>query len=176
MMRTPLGAVPAWAVVVANVAFWAIVHAGTGYAVHRLPARRLDHDRWLWRARRIERNGRAYERLRIRSWKDRLPESGAVFAGGTSKRHLPDRSTTGLERFVLESRRAELGHWLALVAGPVAGAWNPPPGAAAMVAYGVVVNAPFIAIQRYNRQRIQRVITRRPHPGPGGGTTGARLG
>jgi len=30
-----------------------------------------------------------------------------------------------------------------------------------MVAYGALVNAPFIAIQRYNRQRIQRILARR---------------
>lgn len=160
-MSTPLGDVPTWAVVVANIAFWAVVHAGTGYLVHRLPAERLARDGCLWRTRRLERGARLYERVRIRSWKDRLPEAGALFAGGTSKRHLPDRSTGGLELFVVETRRAELGHWLALLAGPVAIAWNPPVGAVAMVAYGVLVNAPFIVIQRYNRQRIQRILSRR---------------
>jgi len=160
-VSTPLGEVPTWAIVVANVAFWAAVHAGTGYLVHRLASARLDEDGWLWRARGVGGGGRLYERFRIRSWKDRLPEAGALFAGGTSKRHLPDRSTDGLERFLVETRRAELGHWLALMAGPAAVAWNPPAGAVAMVAYGVLVNAPFIAIQRYNRQRIQRILTRR---------------
>lgn len=160
-MTTPLGELPVWAIVVANVAFWAAVHAGSGYFVHRLPAARLGADRWLWRPRRAERGGRLYERLRIRAWKDRLPEAGALFAGGTSKRHLPDRRDEGLERYAVETRRAELGHWLALVAAPMAVAWNPPVGAVAMMAYGVLVNAPFIAIQRYNRQRIQRILARR---------------
>lgn len=160
-MTTPVGELAVWAVVAANVAFWAVVHAATGYLVHRLPAARLAGDGWLWRARRAERDGRLYEHLRIRAWKDRLPEAGALFAGGTAKRHLPDRTTAGLARFAIETRRAELGHWLALVAGPVAVLWNPPVGAAAMVGYGVVVNLPFIAIQRYNRQRIQRILVRR---------------
>ena len=160
-MSTPVGELPTWSIVVANVVFWAVVHAGTGYLVHRLPVHHLDEDGWLWRPRRVERGGRLYERARIRSWKDRLPEAGALFAGGTSKRHLPDRSADGLARFAMETRRAELGHWLALVAGPVAVTWNPPAGAVAMVAYGVLVNAPFIAIQRYNRQRLQRILARR---------------
>ena len=33
-----------------------------------------------------------------------------------------------------------------------------------MAAYGVVVNAPFIAVQRYNRQRAQRILARRADP------------
>ena len=39
--------------------------------------------------------------------------------------------------------------------------WNPPLPAALLVAYGVGINLPFIAIQRYNRLRIQSIIARR---------------
>jgi glycosyl-4,4'-diaponeurosporenoate acyltransferase len=61
----------------------------------------------------------------------------------------------------VETRRAERGHWLAMAGGPVAALWNPPLGVALMVAYGVLVNAPFIVVQRYNRQRAARVLRRR---------------
>ena len=47
--------------------------------------------------------------LRINRWKDRLPEAGALFAGGVSKRQLPSYDVAGLELFVRETRRAELG-------------------------------------------------------------------
>lgn len=160
-MNTPAGPIPTWAIVAANVGFWAVVHAGTGYLVHRLPAHRLADDGWLHRPRATERGGDLYVRLGIRRWKDRLPEAGALFAGGLSKRHLPSTGDAGLERFAVETRRAELGHWLALAAGPVSIAWNPPVGAAAMVTYGVAVNAPFIAIQRYNRLRVARILDTR---------------
>lgn len=155
----PIVELPTWATVTANVVAWGTIHAGTGYAVHRLPTSRLDDDGWLWRARAAEGGGRRYERwLRIRRWKDRVPEAGGLFAGGVSKRRLPTVAHGGLERFIIETRRAELGHWLALVLGPVAVLWNPPVGAVLMVSYGVVVNLPFIAIQRYNRLRAQRVL------------------
>lgn len=153
-------ALPTWAVVVANVVFWGSVHAATGYAVHRLPVARLGRDGWLLRARAVERGGRVYERLRIRRWKDAVPEAGALFAGGVSKRQVPPAAAGGLGRFVVETRRAELGHWLALAAGPLAVLWNAPPGSAVMVAYGVLANLPCIAIQRFNRQRAQRALAR----------------
>lgn len=143
----------------ANVMAWAVIHAGSGYVVHRLPLHRLQRDGWLLRPRPWEDSGRWYVRaLRIRRWKDHLPEAGALFAGGISKRHL---GATDLDRFVAETRRAERGHWLALAWSPVFVLWNPPSGLVLMVTYGVVVNAPFIAVQRYNRQRAQRLLTRR---------------
>jgi glycosyl-4,4'-diaponeurosporenoate acyltransferase len=77
-----------------------------------------------------------------------------------SKAHLPAPGRAGLDRLVIETRRAELGHWLALAAGPAAILWNPPIGVALMVAYGVAVNLPFIAIQRYNRFRTQALLER----------------
>lgn len=146
--------------VLANVAWWGAVHAGTGYLVHRLPRRRLQRDRGPLRLSWGERAGRPYERLRIRRWKDRLPEAGALFSGGMSKRCVPSSADGGLERFAVETRRAELGHWLALLGGPPAILWNPPAGAVAMVAYGVLVNAPFIVVQRYNRARVARLLRR----------------
>lgn len=149
------------ATALANVGAWLLVHAGTGYLVHRLPAHRLRRDGPLLRLRPWERSGTAYERvLRVRRWKDHLPEAGDLFAGGVSKRHLPSPGAAGVERFVVETRRAERGHWLAMAGGPLAVLWNPPAGVAAMVAYGVLVNLPFVVVQRYNRARALRVLAR----------------
>ncbi|HEY5858677.1 MAG TPA: hypothetical protein VIX62_00140 [Actinomycetota bacterium] len=149
-------------VVAVNVGAWAVIHSASGYAVHRLPVERLSRDGWLFRKRAVEREGRLYvETLRIKRWKDRVPEAGALFAGGISKRHLTDDATGGLERFAVETRRAELGHWLAMAPAPLFAIWNPPLGVALMVAYGVGVNLPFIAIQRYNRIRVSRVLRSR---------------
>ena len=148
--------------VLLDIAAWALVHGATGYVAHRVPAARLARDTWLTAPRRLERGGKLYERLRIRSWKDRLPEAGDTFAGGVSKRHLAGHRHEQLIGFAIETRRAEIGHWLAAAASPVFVLWNSLPIAAVMVLYGIGVNAPFIAIQRYNRLRIARVLARRP--------------
>jgi glycosyl-4,4'-diaponeurosporenoate acyltransferase len=156
----PLVELPWWAVAGANVVAWAAFHSTTGLAVHALPLTRLAHDGPLLRLRSWERDGAVYRRLRIHAWKDRLPEAGDLFRGGISKRHLPGATQPDLLRFAAETRRAERGHWLAMACGPLAVLWNPPLGAAAMIAYGVVVNAPFIAVQRYNRARVSRSLRR----------------
>lgn len=162
-MTLPLAvALSFWGTLLANVMAWALIHTGSGYLVHRLPVDRLQRDGWLLRPHRIEAGGRFYTRvLGIRTWKDHLPEAGALFSGGVSKRSLTGDLAGGLDRFVVETRRAERGHWLALCGGPIFALWNPLSGLVLMLAYGVSVNVPFIAVQRYNRQRVQRVLAGR---------------
>lgn len=148
--------------IVADVLAWGVFHAATGYAAHRLDESRLSRDGWLLRPRRFEAAGRWYRRsLRIHRWKDKVPEAGALFRGGVSKRRVPAYDIAGLELFVRETRRAELAHWWAMCCGPLFVLWNPPLAAGLLVGYGVVVNLPFIAIQRYNRLRTQALIERR---------------
>jgi glycosyl-4,4'-diaponeurosporenoate acyltransferase len=148
-----------WTVVLDIVA-WGVVHASTGYVAHRLPVRWLQCDRGPLRLTAAERRVTCFHRIDIRRWKDRLPEAGALFTGGVSKRHLPPTDHGGLPRFVVETRRAEWAHWLALAAVPLFALFNPPAAAVAMIAYGVAANGPCIAVQRYNRARLARALAR----------------
>lgn len=162
MSALPLVVVPAPVALALNIGLWAGAQVSAGYVAHRRPVERLQADTWLLRPRRFEAGGRWYERrLRINRWKDRLPEAGAFFAGGVSKRAIPGRAEGGIERFAAETRRAELAHWWSFAAVPLCLIWNAPLGVALMVAYGLVVNLPLIAIQRYNRSRIERIMARR---------------
>jgi len=153
---------PQGVTIVVDVIAWGAFHAGTGYAAHRLADERLSEDGWLLRPRRFEAGGTWYRRrLRIHRWKDTLPDAGDLFAGGISKREVPSYDAAGLRLFARETRRAELAHWWCMACGPVFLLWNPPLPAALLVTYGVAVNLPFIAIQRYNRFRIQSLLERR---------------
>ena len=150
------------ALVAVDIVAWGAIHASTGYLVHRLPATRFDHDTALTRPRRIERDGRLYtDVFRIKRWKHRLPEAGAFFAGGFDKRHLPSASDDDLASFARETRRAELGHWLAAAGAPLFFLWNPAAVGVVMLVYAALANGPCIAAQRYNRLRIVRILRRR---------------
>lgn len=150
-----------WAMVGIDIVVWGAVHAGTGYLAHRLPAPFCERETWLTDTRRWERSGRVWKILRVHAWKDRLPEAGDVFDGGVSKRSLPGLDDAGLRQFAASTRRAEIAHWSAAACSPVFILWNPVWISAVMVVYGLAVNAPFIAIQRYNRLRVSRVLERR---------------
>jgi glycosyl-4,4'-diaponeurosporenoate acyltransferase len=149
---------PSLAMVVVDSAAWLALSIGVGFAGHRLPDRWLDHDNALTRLRQFERDGHFWhDRFAVRQWKDRLPEAGNLF-GGTSKKRLAGNQ---LSRIVLETRRAELVHWTLLVCGFAFAVWNPPALAAAMIAFGIVANAPFVVVQRFNRARLLRVLAAR---------------
>ena len=152
----------AFRTVVLDSAFWAVWGTVIGLVLGRAPARWFSKDNFVTRIRHFERSGRIYQRLGIRRWKDRVPELGELF-GGQSKRRLPLSNGTGrrlqLVAFSSELRRAELVHWLVMAGWFVLPLWNSAPWLAVMAAYSFLANAPFIAIQRYNRARIARIIT-----------------
>ncbi len=135
---------------------WAAWSVVVGAGVHLLPDRWFERDTWLTRPRAFEAGGRLFERVHIRRWKDRLPDAGAVFAPGASKRALVGRSPAALARFALETRRAEYVHVAIAGLAPLFWLWNPVGLTAAMCAYALVANVPCIAIQRYNRARLAR--------------------
>jgi glycosyl-4,4'-diaponeurosporenoate acyltransferase len=144
-----------------DIVVWIVAGFAAGYAAHRRSLERLGRVGPVTRLRRFEQGGRWYERrLRIKRWKDRLPEAGAFFAGGVSKKHLVGRDPASLQRFVLESRRAELTHWWVLGVGPLLFLWNPVWLAVVMCVYAAAANVPCLLVQRYNRARLLRVLAR----------------
>jgi glycosyl-4,4'-diaponeurosporenoate acyltransferase len=89
-----------------------------------------------------------------------IPEAGTFFADGFSKRRVVTRDPAYLERFLIETRRAELAHWLVMVIAAVFVLWNPWWMVMIMVAYAFVANIPCLLVQRYNRARLLRVLAR----------------
>jgi glycosyl-4,4'-diaponeurosporenoate acyltransferase len=70
-----------------------------------------------WKIYRVSANEkRGYERLKIRSWKDKIPEIGH-FTGFRKNKLVAPKSVEYVERFLMESCYGELGHLLALPFG-----------------------------------------------------------
>jgi len=140
---------------------WATFGVGSGWVANRIPACRLDGDTWITKIRPFEDRGSWYARhLRVRVWKRRLPEAGALFQGGVSKASLPGFGRTELETFARETRRAELVHWANVGFGATFLVWNPWPIGALMVLFGLVAHLPFVVVQRYNRARAMFLLER----------------
>lgn len=59
---------------------------------------------------------------------------------------------------MIETQRAELTHWFLIPPAFLFFLWNPAWAGWVMVIYALVVNLPFIMIQRYNRPRLERVL------------------
>lgn len=164
-VSTPVGQLPASVVIVSNVLFWPAWTALVGYTAQRTPDGCFVADDVITCERSVERGGAWYRDVaKIDAWKTRLPEAGAVF-GGFEKRTVSTGDPEVMERFLVETRRAEHAHW-GMAAGVVLTLlWNPWWAAPANVAVAAGSNLPCIAVQRYNRARLRRVLAavrRRP--------------
>jgi glycosyl-4,4'-diaponeurosporenoate acyltransferase len=143
--------------VAVDAVVWASWGTAVGYAAARTPDARFTTDNAVTVIRPWEGGGRTWERLGVRRWKGRLPELGQLF-GGRSKRHLSGRDRQSLEQLAIETRRAEMVHWLAPLPLAVMPLWNPAWLTAVMAGYAIAANAPCVIVQRYNRARLGRVL------------------
>lgn len=147
-----------------DAAVWASWGTLVGVVAARTPDARFAADGAITRIRRWERRGRTWERLGVRRWKHLVPDLGPLF-GGRSKRRLGGRTPRALEHMVIETRRAELVHWLAPVPVVVMPWWNPGWLLLVMIGYAVVANVPCVVIQRHTRARLQHVLARATRAG-----------
>src|SRR4051794_14763213 len=108
---------------VVDVVVWGTWCVAAGWYQARVPVAALRPGP-VTRLRSFEDRGRCYARwLRVRAWKDHLPDAGTWF-GGVSKSRLPPGDRRGsLERFAAESLRAERTHWTVGAITPVFAIW-----------------------------------------------------
>lgn len=150
----------AW-VIALNVVAWLVIQFGLAWSFTQLAAEKFNHHNVFARPKGWERDGRFYERVfAIKRWKDNLPDAARLFRGGFAKANLQTATPEYLERFLRETWRGELVHWLALLTIPIFCVWNPWWGVLVNAAVAVAVNFPCILALRYNRARFMRLIGR----------------
>lgn len=135
-----------------------------GIAAHfigeAIPAASFHYDRFPYRAWRWERDGRIYDGLRIRKWKDRLPDMSRVMPDMVPKRLGKSPTSSDAWRLVRETCRAEIVHLgLCICAPAIYFFWWSWIGVM-LVCLTVLGNLPFILIQRYNRPALVRLAER----------------
>jgi glycosyl-4,4'-diaponeurosporenoate acyltransferase len=151
----------AW-VTALNVVAWLVIQLGLAWSFTQLAADRFDDQCRFARPKSWERGGRFYERVFfIKHWKDQLPDASRMLRGGFAKANLQTATPEYLKRFLQETWRGEVVHWLALLALPLFAIWNPWWGVGVNAAVALAVNLPCILALRYNRARLQRLLDRR---------------
>ena len=143
----------AWTILVDSLA-WSIVQPALAWLSFRVPDRLLDHRAWLFPARAWEMQGTFYQRVfRVRSWKPRLPSGASLFPGTFSTRQLSSTRIGYLERWILESCRSELCHWVAMLPSALFLLWNPPWVSVVTIVYAIAFNAIPIVTSNCNAWR-----------------------
>lgn len=121
----------------------------------RLPERFYYFRNWIFRERGWEKHGEFYQRVfRVKRWKDRLPEISDFIKSTFPKKSVKEFSSEYVEKFLLESCRAEFAHWCIIFSTLIFLFFGGLESFASMLAVSVLLNTPFIIIQRYNRPRI----------------------
>ena len=109
----------------------------------------------FFRPGRAEQNGEIYQKLfRIRSWKEYVPAVG-VFDKKNLRRDL---SREYVSQYLLESLRAELCHEYAIIFAIVLIFLTVDSANPKIILWAVMLNAPCIMIQRYNRPRFEKLL------------------
>lgn len=140
---------------------WAVLQSGISLICFHMPDRWFKPSSRLFRTRKWEKDGELYNTVfGIRRWKKHLPDGAKTYKGGFSKKHIDTSSREALEKFVIESCRAELAHLLAIVPFWVFGFFAPPFVIPIMFAYALLVNLPCMIAQRYNRPRVIKHLER----------------
>lgn len=147
--------------IVIDFAAWFVIHMATAIFTLKLPDRFFARDTWIYRCRKWEQYGRIWDKLfKVKAWKDKLPDGAAILKQGFAKKELKEADAGYFERFVLESRRAELTHYLAIPPSILFFLWNPLWVGVFMIFYALAANAPCVLAQRYNRPRFARAASR----------------
>ncbi|QDI90142.1 glycosyl-4,4'-diaponeurosporenoate acyltransferase [Salicibibacter halophilus] len=148
-----------WLIII-NILAWVFFHIGISVMTLKMPDRWFKNG-WLYKIRKWEQNGWFWKNyFRVPKWKAVVPDGAKLFKKGFEKTNLRKYDLSYLETFILESRRAELTHWLCIPPAILFFLWNPPWAGWIMVAYALIVNLPIIVLQRYNRARLERVMKR----------------
>ncbi len=146
---------------------WPVLQTAAALFCLKLPDSVFAPDSCFFCAHRFENNGLIYERLlKVSRWKHLLPDGGMVWKKrGFRKKRLESLSNGNLNRFLIESARGEMSHWLAIFPFWVFWFFTPPNVPLMMLAYALLINMPCIIVQRYNRPRVIRLLNMRENNG-----------
>lgn len=119
-----------------------------------IPDSWYEKDHFIFRIRKFEHNGEFYDNVfRISKWKKYLPDAGKY-----KKKHLNDYSISNLQKFIIESKRAELSHLLGAIPFVTFFIITPWYAFLVLIVYDILVNAPCYMAQRYNRPRVEKLL------------------
>ncbi|MCQ4087476.1 hypothetical protein [Saccharibacillus sp. JS10] len=148
-----------WMIII-NTVFWLVCCLGTAHAVRFLPKAWYEKNDWFFAEKPFEK--KLYKKMRLDRWKDKLPEGGKLW--DFQKRALNnDLSLEYADRFILETKYGEVGHFGMAILGFLCIWINPSQYTLVFLIcalVNVIVQIPFCLIQRYNRPRLIRLRTR----------------
>ena len=147
-----------WTVLLDALA-WGIIQTLISWMAMHFPERWIHPNRGFYQTFKFEEDGRIYQNLfRVKNWKGRLPYGGSLFQDEFTMRTLGAVSEAHIHRWLKETCRSELSHWLAILPAGLFFLWNEWWVGLIMIVYALSFNLPLIITQRFNRPRLRKML------------------
>jgi len=145
--------------IILDILAWVVFNLGVSYLCSRIPDHWLDNRGRFFHAARWEKEGQFYEQVfQVRTWKQHIPNGAKLFDKNLSLESLPTRDPACLQRWLKESIRAEICHWLLILPGFLFFLWNPQSVGWGMVLFAFLFNIGPVILQRFNRPRLRKLL------------------
>lgn len=156
----PIWNVTGWWLISLNVGLILLTHLFLAKISLMLPSKWFSQDGFIYRTFKWEKDGKIYETFfKIKVWKKFLPDGAKLFNHSFEKK-LNETDTEYLERFILETRRAEFSHFIQMIPAILFYLFNPLYSAIIITIYFMGFNLPPIFSQRHTRPRLKRLLKR----------------
>lgn len=127
-----------------------------------LPRSIFHPDSFPFAAYKWENGGKIYEKLGVKSWKDRVPDMSRLMGDMVKKKMSSAKDAAGIDTLIVETCIAEAIHLaLTVLSFGILIFWQSVWAWVLILAYNILGNLPFIIIQRYNRPRLLALSARR---------------
>ena len=132
----------------------------SNFAALFVDRKKLSESKFPFRLYGWEKNGRLYDRIAIRRWKNRAPDMSRIFRKLMPKQVRADTTAADIVSLIKETCVSELVHLCLLILSLAV--LFICPGWEGLLLYSLCLlgNVPFIIIQRYNRPQYQAAFER----------------
>ncbi|WP_064093250.1 glycosyl-4,4'-diaponeurosporenoate acyltransferase CrtO family protein [Rossellomorea aquimaris] len=144
-------------IILLNIIGWVCIHLSFSIITSRLTSQQIQKLSVVLHPIHSIESVKLYQILKVKKWKKYIPDAGGWFQNGISKEKIGLNTEVGREKFLLETNRAEISHWLQIVPAPLFLWVNEGVIAWSMFLYAFAFNVPLVLIQRYNRLRVTKI-------------------
>lgn len=120
-----------------------------------IPRQNIDFEKAPFKSFKWEAEGRIYEKLKIRKWKNKVPDMSKLCTDMIPKKFDITSNAESLRVLILETCVAEIVHNVLSILGCVCMLiWEGIGGVVVTLIWIVFGNIPYVIIQRYNRPKL----------------------
>ena len=137
-----------------SIVYVAVIGILAHYVGESLPRGLFSEHKFPYRAFKWEKDGKFYNCLRIKKWKNHLPDMSRIMRDMLPKRITFDATSDNIDALIKETCVAECVHyWLCIFSVGIYLIWKNYVGVILALVF-IACNIPFMMIQRYNRPHL----------------------